>query len=158
MSDERQRPGRKIDSAEPSIGKTAKVVKESRILIQSDLDIVEARQQGRTMASQLGFTSSELTLVATAISELARNIVAYASRGEITLKLVNHSEKQGIVVIASDEGPGIRDISLALQDGYSTSRSLGMGLPGVRRLMDEFEIETTLGQGTKVIVKKWTNG
>ena len=158
MSDEHQRSRRKLDSAEPSSEKTAKIVKESRIPIQSDLDIVEARQQGRTMASQLGFTSSELTLVATAISELARNIVAYASRGEIALKLVNHSEKKGIVVIASDEGPGIRDVSLALQDGYSTSRSLGMGLPGVRRLMDEFEIETTLGQGTKVTVKKWTNG
>jgi len=158
VSDEHQRSRRKFDSAEPSIEKTAKIVKESRIPIQSDLDIVEARQQGRTMASQLGFTSSELTLVATAISELARNIVAYASRGEIALKLVNHSEKKGIVVIASDEGPGIRDVSLALQDGYSTSRSLGMGLPGVRRLMDEFEIETTLGQGTKVTVKKWTNG
>jgi len=109
------------------------------------------------MASQLGFTSSELTLVATTISELARNIVAYANRGEITLKLINHSERRGIVVIASDEGPGIRDVSLALQDGYSTSRSLGMGLPGVRRLMDEFEIETALGQGTKVTVKKWTS-
>jgi serine/threonine-protein kinase RsbT len=157
VSDERQRSGRKLDSTESSVGKTAKVVQEARIVIQSDLDIVEARQQGRTMASQLGFTSSELTLVATAISELARNIVAYASRGEIALKLINHSERQGIVVIASDEGPGIRDVSLALQDGYSTSRSLGMGLPGVRRLMDEFDIETTLGQGTKVTVKKWTN-
>jgi serine/threonine-protein kinase RsbT len=158
VNDERQRSGRTLGSTKLSMGETAKVVRESRIVIQSDLDIVEARQQGRTMASQLGFTSSELTLVATAISELARNIVVYANRGEITLKLVNHSERQGIVVIASDEGPGIRDVSLALQDGYSTSRSLGMGLPGVRRLMDEFEIETALGQGTKVIVKKWTNG
>jgi serine/threonine-protein kinase RsbT len=158
VNDERQRSGRTLGSTKLSVDKTAKVVQESRIVIQSDLDIVEARQQGRTMASQLGFTSSELTLVATAISELARNIVVYANRGEITLKLVNHSEKHGIVVIASDEGPGIRDVSLALQDGYSTSRSLGMGLPGVRRLMDEFEIETALGQGTKVIVKKWING
>jgi serine/threonine-protein kinase RsbT len=129
---------------------------QSRIPIASDLDIVRARQTGRTAASTLGFSSTDLTLIATAISELARNIVMYAKQGEIIVRLVRSSDKQGIVVIARDQGPGIADVRQTLQDGYSTSRSLGLGLPGVRRLMDEFEIESQLGQGTVVTVKKWT--
>jgi serine/threonine-protein kinase RsbT len=130
---------------------------ETRIPIASDLDIVKARQTGRTEAAKLGFSSTDLTLIATAISELARNIVMYAREGEIIVRLVNSSERQGIVVIARDKGPGIPDVRQTLQDGYSTSRSLGLGLPGVRRLMDEFEIESQVGQGTIVTIKKWTN-
>lgn len=129
---------------------------ETCIPIASDLDIIRARQTGRTEASKLGFSSTDLTLIATAISELARNIVMYAKQGEIVVRLVRSSERQGIIVIARDKGPGIADIRQTLQDGYSTSRSLGLGLPGVRRLMDEFEIESQLGQGTRVTVKKWT--
>lgn len=129
---------------------------QTRIPIASDLDIVRARQTGRTAASTLGFSSTDLTLIATAISELARNIVMYAKEGEIIVRLVRSSDKQGIVVIARDHGPGIADVRRTLQDGYSTSRSLGLGLPGVRRLMDEFEIESQLGQGTVVTVRKWT--
>ncbi|SRR5258707_8962412 len=128
---------------------------ETRVPIASDLDIIRARQTGRTEASKLGFSSTDLTLIATAISELARNIVMYAKEGEITIRLVRSSERQGIVVTARDQGPGIADIRRTLQDGYSTSRSLGLGLPGVRRLMDEFEIESQIGQGTVVIIKKW---
>ena len=131
-------------------------VVEMCIHIASDLDIVKARQTGRTEASKLGFSSTDLTLIATAISELARNIVMYAKEGEIVVRLVRSSEKQGIVVIARDKGPGIADIGLTLQDGYSTSRSLGLGLPGVRRLMDEFEIQSEIGLGTVVTIKKWT--
>jgi len=126
------------------------------IPIASDLDIVRARQIGRTAASTLGFSLTDLTLIATAISELARNIVMYAKEGEIIVRLVKNSDKHGIVVIARDQGPGIGDVRQTLQDGYSTSRSLGLGLPGVRRLMDEFEIESQPGQGTVVTVKKWT--
>jgi serine/threonine-protein kinase RsbT len=129
---------------------------ETCIPIASDLDIIRARQTGRTEASTLGFSSTDLTLIATAISELARNIVMYAKKGEIIVRLVRSPERQGIMVIARDEGPGIPDIRQTLQDGYSTSRSLGLGLPGVRRLMDEFEIESEVGQGTVVTVKKWT--
>jgi serine/threonine-protein kinase RsbT len=129
---------------------------ETRIPIASDLDIIRARQTGRTEASKLGFSSTDLTLIATAISELARNIVMYAKEGEIIVRLVRCSERQGIVVIACDKGPGIADIRQTMQDGYSTSRSLGLGLPGVRRLMDEFEIESQAGQGTVVTVRKWT--
>jgi serine/threonine-protein kinase RsbT len=103
----------------------------------------------------MGFVATDATLIATAISELARNIVSYARSGEITLKIVNGSNREGLSIIASDSGPGIRDVHQAMRDGFSTSGSLGMGLPGVRRLMDEFEIVSTPGQGTTVAVKKW---
>jgi serine/threonine-protein kinase RsbT len=128
---------------------------EIRVAIKSDQDIVVARQKGRLMATELGFSMGDATLVATAISELARNIVSYARKGQITLKMVNGLNRQGIAVIASDDGPGIPDIRQALRDGFSTSGSLGLGLPGVRRLMDEFEIASQPGQGTIVTVKKW---
>jgi serine/threonine-protein kinase RsbT len=130
-------------------------VGEIHVAISSDQDIVSARQKGRVMANEIGFSSGDATLIATAISELARNIVTYARKGQITLKRVNGLNRQGISVIASDDGPGISDIRQALRDGYSTSGSLGLGLPGVRRLMDEFEISSQPGQGTTVAVKKW---
>ena len=128
---------------------------EIRVAINSDQDIVSARQRGRAMANELGFSSGDATLIATAISELARNIVAYARKGQITLKMVNGHNRQGIAVIATDDGPGISDIRQALRDGFSTSGSLGLGLPGVRRLMDEFDITSQPGRGTVVAVKKW---
>jgi len=130
-------------------------IAEIRVLIASDRDIVAARQQGRALATRLELSSSDSTLVATAISELARNIVSYARRGEILIRLVQNSHQSGIVIVASDEGPGIQDIHQAMRDGFSTSGSLGLGLPGVRRLMDEFEIVSQPGQGTTVTVKKW---
>ena len=130
-------------------------VGEIRVEINSDGDIVIARQKGRVMASELGFSSGDATLIATSISELARNIVSYARKGEIKLKEIQNSNKIGILVVASDDGPGIVDIRQALRDGYSTSGSLGLGLPGVRRLMDEFSITSQPGRGTIVAVKKW---
>ena len=128
---------------------------EVEVAINSDQDIVLARQRGRAMAIELGFSSGDGTLIATAISELARNIVSYARKGQIKLKGIQGSSRIGILVIASDEGPGISDIRQALRDGFSTSGSLGLGLPGVRRLMDEFEISSQSGRGTTVKVKKW---
>lgn len=128
---------------------------ESRIPVNTDTDIVIARQKGRQMAAQLGFSSIDLTLVATAISELARNIVRYAKKGEITLKVVEEGNRRGLSVIAQDEGPGIANIEVAIQTGFSTSGSLGMGLPGVKLLMDEFEIVSKMGEGTTVAVTKW---
>lgn len=128
---------------------------EASVPISSDADIVAARQKGRALAAQMGFGSTDLTLIATAISELARNIVLYARRGEIVLKPAEDGQRRGISVMARDEGPGITDIPQALQSGYSTSGSLGLGLPGVRRLMDEFEIVSEVGKGTTVTVKKW---
>ncbi|NLL53474.1 MAG: anti-sigma regulatory factor [Peptococcaceae bacterium] len=118
-------------------------------------DIVTARQQGKKLAKHLDFSSSELTTIATAISELARNIVDYAGGGEIILKLIQQNGKQGIAIVARDNGPGIKDLELAMQDGYSTGKGLGLGLPGTKRLMDDFEIFSEIGKGTTIIVKKW---
>jgi serine/threonine-protein kinase RsbT len=131
------------------------VADEVRVQITSDSDIVAARFQGRTLAIKLGFPSGDITLIATAISELARNILSYAQQGEILLKAVDGSNRLGILIVASDKGPGIPDLRQAMRDGFSTSGSLGLGLPGVRRLMDEFEITSEPRQGTTVKVKKW---
>lgn len=128
---------------------------EIRVAINSDQDIVIARQRGRALALELGFSTGDATLVATSISELARNILSYARRGEIILSAIHSSPRLGIAIIASDNGPGIPDLRQAMRDGFSTSGSLGLGLPGVRRLMDEFEIHSELGRGTTVTVRKW---
>lgn len=130
-------------------------VGELRVAIKSDQDIVLARQKARALAIELGFSSGDATLIATAISELARNIISYAGEGKIILKAMQGSNLTGMLITASDEGPGIPDIQQALRDGFSTSGSLGIGLPGVRRLMDEFEITSQSGRGTTVTVKKW---
>lgn len=114
-----------------------------------------ARQKGRALAIEIGFSAVDATLIATAISELARNIVAYARKGEITLQVIRGSSREGIMVVAGDDGPGIPDIRQAMRDGFSTSGSLGLGLPGVRRLMDEFELVSQSGRGTTVTVRKW---
>ena len=127
---------------------------ELRLPIAADVDVVEARQQGRALAAVAGFSSGEQTVIAAAISEIARNILMSAKRGEITLSLSQNGDRQGVVIIAVDQGPGIPDIERAMQDGYSTSGRLGLGLPGVRRLMDEFEISSN-GGGTRVTIKKW---
>jgi serine/threonine-protein kinase RsbT len=137
------------------VNKVAIVGDEIHVPISSDADIVIARQQGRALAERIGFTGSNLAVVATAISEVARNIVEYAKRGEIVLKPVNQGGRQGLTVMARDQGPGIPDIALAMQDGYSTAKGLGLGLPGARRLMDEFEIISKVGRGTTVTMKKW---
>ena len=128
---------------------------EVRVPIDRDADVVAARQKGREIAAGVGLKGSDLTLIATAISEVARNIISYAQRGEILLQAVRQDGRQGILVVAQDEGPGIPDIALAMQDGFSTGRSLGLGLPGARRLMDEFEIRSVVGQGTTIIMRKW---
>jgi serine/threonine-protein kinase RsbT len=125
------------------------------VSIFSDADIVLARQKARQLASGLGFSATELAVIATAVSELARNIVLYARHGEVLLRLVEQGGRRGIVVTARDDGPGIPDVARAMQSGYSTSGSLGLGLPGVKRLMDEFELVTEVGKGTRVTVKKW---
>ena len=129
---------------------------ETQVPIRSDQDIVIARQKGRSLAAALSFTPGEATLIATAISELARNIVTYAKQGEIRLKVIDGSpDRRGIQVIAHDDGPGIADLDQALRDGFSTSGSLGVGLPGVRRLVDEFHIDSQRDRGTTVTITKW---
>jgi serine/threonine-protein kinase RsbT len=128
---------------------------EARVAIHSAADIVTARQKGRTLATELGFDGSDLTLIATAISEVARNIVTHAKSGEILLSPTSNGSKHGITIIARDKGPGIKDINRAMQYGYSTSKGLGVGLPGTKWLMDDFEIESKVGNGTTVTMKKW---
>ncbi len=128
---------------------------EIRLPIRSEADIVTARLQARALGEPLGFSVGELTAIATAISEVARNILLYAGKGEVLLGIVRDGGRRGIAVVARDEGPGIPDIALALQDGYSTGRGLGLGLPGVKRLMDEFAITSEVGRGTTVSAKKW---
>jgi len=125
------------------------------VQIRADPDVLLARQKARELAKSLRFSGSELTLIATAISEVARNIVTYAKHGQIVLRLVNQGRRRGIRVIAQDQGPGIADISRAMEDGYSTSSSLGLGLPGSKRLMDDFDIVSALGKGTTVTMTKW---
>lgn len=127
----------------------------ARVVIDSDRAIVEARQQGRQLALKLGFSPGSATLLATAISELARNILQYAGEGEIVMQMLDRGRDQGLMVLARDRGPGIADLSMAMEDGYSTAGRLGLGLPGVRRLMDEFQIESGVGTGTLVRVAKW---
>jgi serine/threonine-protein kinase RsbT len=119
------------------------------------VDVVTARLRGRELAAKAGFSSGDQTVVAAAISEIARNILMYAKRGEISLNVVTNGDRQGVVVVARDQGPGIRDVARAMQDGYSTSGGLGLGLPGARRLMDDFEVTSLVGQGTTVTMKKW---
>jgi serine/threonine-protein kinase RsbT len=131
------------------------VESEIQVPINSDQDIVAARQKGRTLALALGFSSGDATLIATVISELARNIVTYARFGKVELTVIQNSGKPGIQVVAQDTGPGIPDISQALRDGFSTSGSLGLGLPGVKRLVDEFEIASQVNLGTTVTARKW---
>jgi serine/threonine-protein kinase RsbT len=125
------------------------------IAVTSEEGIVLARQAGRAMSAELGLSETDQTLVATAISEVARNIILYAGRGVVELDVTTGASGPGLRIRAVDEGPGIDDIELAMRDGYSTGRSLGLGLPGARRLMDEFSITSVAGQGTTVTMVKW---
>ena len=131
------------------------VADPTRVPIERDGDVVNARQTGRVLAANLGFRGTDLTLIATAISEIARNIVVYAQRGEVTVSVAHDGSRRGIKVVAHDDGPGIPDIELAMRDGYSTGRSLGLGLSGARRLMDDFEIVSEVGVGTTITMSKW---
>jgi RNA polymerase sigma factor (sigma-70 family) len=135
--------------------RTASVAGEVRVPIQADADVVAARKQGRELAAQAGFSATELTIIATAISEIARNIVMFAERGEVVVSLVGENSRQGVTVVARDSGPGIPDLKRALQDGHSGYGGMGLGLPGSRRLMDEFEITSEVDKGTTVTMTKW---
>ncbi len=126
--------------------------------IHSATDIVTARQRGRALALELGFNGADVTLIAAAISEVARNIVDHAKKGEVVMASIASSVnggKKGIQIIARDQGPGIRDVVQAMQYGYSTRKGLGVGLPGAKWLMDEFDIASAVGRGTTITMKKW---
>jgi anti-sigma regulatory factor (Ser/Thr protein kinase) len=128
---------------------------EVRVAIGRDEDLVPARAQARALAERLGFTRTDATLIATAISEIARNIVVHVGHGEMVLRSVHEDRRHGLVVIARDAGPGIPDVQAALQDGSAGSTGLGLGLPGARRLMDEFDVVSEPGRGTTVTMTKW---
>lgn len=128
---------------------------EVRVVVDGDRDIVAARQRGRELAARAAFSPTQLTMIATAISELARNIVRFAKRGEIVVSLIGDDEAVGVRIVANDVGPGIADIEQALEDGYTTYNGLGLGLGGCRRLMDEFAISSEVGRGTTVAMSKW---
>lgn len=128
---------------------------EILVPIRSDADVLLARQRARALVEPLRLSSGELTLVATAISEIARNILTYAGSGTVTLRLVQRGKTRGLTVVARDSGPGIADLDRAMEDGFSTSGGLGLGLPGSKRLMDEFDVVSAPGKGTTVTMTKW---
>jgi serine/threonine-protein kinase RsbT len=131
---------------------------ETHTEILSSTDIVTARQRGRALALELGFNGADVTLIAAAISEIARNIVDHAKKGEVLMSGIGNGTaggKKGIQIIARDQGPGIRDVAQAMQYGYSTRKGLGVGLPGAKWLMDEFDIASEVGRGTTITMKKW---
>ena len=126
--------------------------------IQNSDDIVAARAAGHQLALDLGFSLTDVTMIATAISEIARNITSYAGRGVVRVTVSDREGRKALVVRAEDYGPGIADIDRAMEDGYSTGRGLGMGLPGARRLMDRLVVDSKLGRGTMVEMWKWVPG
>lgn len=126
-----------------------------RLLIADEPDIVLARQRVRAVAAELGFSSTDQTLIATAVSELTRNILVYAKAGELLVRVVETIGRRGVEIVASDKGPGIADPAAAMRDGYSTGGGLGLGLPGTRRLVDDFELVTRENEGTTITVRKW---
>jgi serine/threonine-protein kinase RsbT len=134
---------------------SARHTSEVQLPIAGDTDIILARQEGRALAARAGVTATDLTLVATAISEIARNIVTHAGDGQIAMSIVEEPGRRGVMIVASDEGPGIVDVDQALEDGFSTGAGLGLGLPGARRIMDDFSVESQPGHGTRVIMCKW---
>ena len=125
------------------------------VSIRSDYDMVEARAQSRALADHLGFSRTDATLIATAVSEIARNILMHAGHGEIAMSPLREDMRYGLCIIARDSGPGIRDVSRAIGSGFASTAGLGLGLPGARRLMDEFEVDTGPGKGTTVTMTKW---
>jgi serine/threonine-protein kinase RsbT len=128
---------------------------EIRVSVKTDSDLVIARAEGRAMAERLGFRRPDPTLIATAISELTRNLVMHVGHGEIIMRPIVEDRRSGVLVIVRDEGQGIADVDAALGLGHASRGGLGLGLPGARRLMDEFEIDSRPGKGTTVTMRKW---
>jgi len=129
--------------------------KEKRVNVSGEADIADAVFGVKILAEQIGFDETEQLMIATATSELSRNILSHAKKGKVTAKLIEAKNRRGIEIIAEDNGPGIKDIASALKDGFSTAGTLGIGLPGVKRLMDEFVVAPNRRMGTKITVRKW---
>jgi len=131
------------------------VTASTRTPIRQEADIVLACQRGRTLAEQAGMSSNEQVVVVIAISEITHNILRHAQSGDVQMRLLHENQRYGVEIMARDTGPGIPNIEKAFEDGYSTGEGLGLGLAGARRLMDEFEITSSVGHGTTVIMRKW---
>jgi len=131
---------------------------EISMSMRSDVDVLRARQYGSELARALRFTNTDRAMIAIVISEIARNAVLYAVNGCMQLTVVTNGNRRGLRIVSLDEGPGIADLDLVMQDGYTTSRGLGIGLPGAKRLMDEFAIVSEVGKGTTITMTKWEQG
>ncbi|MBT6515885.1 MAG: anti-sigma regulatory factor [Crocinitomicaceae bacterium] len=123
--------------------------------ISGEADVAYAALDAKNYAKEIGFSNSDQYMISTAVSELARNILVYAKKGTIYLKTIEEKSKKGVEVVAEDSGPGIKDIEKALEDNFSTGGTMGVGLPGAKRLMDDFQIDSRHNQGTKIIIRKW---
>ena len=126
-----------------------------RVPVSRDADVVVARQKGREIAALVGFSATDQTLIATAISEVTRNIVKFADRGEVVISMISSGARRGVSVVARDVGAGIQDTEQAMQDGFSTYDGFGLGLPGTKRLMDQFDLDSVPGEGTTITMEKW---
>lgn len=126
-----------------------------RIPIKSELDIVIARVEARNLAREMGFGIIDQARIATAVSELARNVVLYARSGQIILNQIDLSRKTGLQIICQDQGPGIENLDQVMRNDHAAAQGVGMGLSGTKRLMDEFEVKSQVGKGTTVTVCKW---
>lgn len=143
------------DSVEAKVPAADSAFPGTVVDIRTEADVVVARQHGRALAQKLGFSAVDQARITTAISELARNIVVYGVKGHVRIRQVASGGRIGIQVDFDDQGPGIADLDLAMGQGYSTGRGLGAGLPGSRRLMDDFEIRTAPGEGVHITIRKW---
>lgn len=134
------------------------VLNKDKIAIVKEQDVVPFRNRVREHATKIGMSLVNQTKLITAASELVRNMLKYAGGGEVTIEVINKERNNGIRLIFADKGPGIKDLAIAMKDGYSTGKSLGLGLPGTKRLVNEFDIQSEVGQGTTVTIIKWKNG
>ncbi len=131
------------------------VANKRSINISEEIDIILAVKEAMEMAKKAGFNETRQHMIGTAVSELARNIKVYATKGQISIRILKRNKNSGIEIIAEDNGPGIKNLGEAMKENFSTTESLGLGLPSVKRLMDEFTIESKVGEGTKIITRKW---
>lgn len=134
------------------------ITSKEEIPILKEQDVVPLRNRVRAYGVQIGMSILNQTKLITATSELVRNLLKYGGGGKVIIEGVNNGRENGVRVTFIDKGPGIPDIDLAMKDGYSTGKSLGLGLPGTKRLVNEFDIKTELGNGTTVTITKWKNG
>lgn len=138
-----------MDKENSNSNQNSSKLSDKNFSIKSDKDLIEIRDYGRKLAAEIGFAGNDQTLIATALSEICRNVIEYAGSGEVTISTGRENPK-GIEIIVTDSGPGIENIALALQEGYSTGKGLGIGLPGAKRIMDRFDIQSEVGVGTTI--------